>query len=358
MPADRAVVRGHLHGGGKELCRPGVGRASEPEQHMRALSRLEQGLGQAEQRRNADPAPHQQRPGARVGLPEPHSERSDEGQTVPRAQGGEALRPRPDLLEQELELNALGERSGARVGEGPGQVRALPLTASPPLGRGEHVELARPGLRRPQAVDGRDQPVGAELARAGDLRHPARGPGPVGVLITRSTSPASIRSTTCGEPSESFLIRSTGTHIRRIACAVPPVASSSKPRSWSEAASWVAAGLSPSVTEMNTVPEAGSSAPAAPWALPKAAGESAAIPMTSPVDLISGPSRASALGKRPKGSTASLTDTCPSVRGSSSSRSESRSPSIRRHATLASGTPTAFEANGTVREARGLASST
>src|SRR5919202_64599 len=297
MPADRAVVRGHLHGGGKELCRPGVGRASEPEQHMRALSRLEQGLGQAEQRRNADPAPDQQRP-------------------------------------------------GARVGEGRGQVGAPPLTASPPLGRGEHVELARPGLRRPQAVDGRDQPVGAELARAGDLGHPARGrgqrsglggggahrtspptgaprpwsswsaatgasavrlaliarwaalaplivvmqgmprvtaarrisypsargPGPVGVLITRSTSPASIRSTTCGEPWESFLIRSTGTPIRRIACAVPPVASSSKPRSWSEAASWVAAGLSPSVTEMNTVPEAGNSAPAAAWALPKAAG--------------------------------------------------------------------------------------
>ncbi len=38
--------------------------------------------------------------------------------------------------------------------------------------------------------------------------------------------------------------------------------------------------------------------------------------------------------------------------------SASRSPSISRQATFASGTPTAFETNGTVREARGLASIT
>ena len=92
------------------------------------------------------------------------------------------------------------------------------------------------------------------------------------MLITSSTPPASIRSTTLGEPSESFLIRSTGTPMRRIASAVPPVASTLNPRSCSEAASCVAAGLSPSVTLMNTVPPVGSSAPAAAWALPKAAG--------------------------------------------------------------------------------------
>ena len=38
--------------------------------------------------------------------------------------------------------------------------------------------------------------------------------------------------------------------------------------------------------------------------------------------------------------------------------SASRSPSISRQATLASGTPIAFDTNGTVREARGLASIT
>ena len=92
------------------------------------------------------------------------------------------------------------------------------------------------------------------------------------MLITRSTSPDSIRSTTFGEPSDSFLIRSTGTPMRRIAVAVPPVATTRKPMSWKLAASWVAADLSPSVTEMNTVPEFGSSAPAAACALPNAAG--------------------------------------------------------------------------------------
>ncbi len=64
----------------------------------------------------------------------------------------------------------------------------------------------------------------------------------------------------------SFIIRSTGTPIRRIACAVPPVARIRKPMSCSEAASWVADGLSLSVTLMNTAPSAGS-APAAAWRL-------------------------------------------------------------------------------------------
>ena len=92
------------------------------------------------------------------------------------------------------------------------------------------------------------------------------------MLITSSTSPASIRSTTFGEPSDSFWMRSTGTPMRRMAVAVPPVAITRKPMSWKPAASCVAAGLSPSVTEMNTVPELGSSAPAAACALPNAAG--------------------------------------------------------------------------------------
>ena len=77
------------------------------------------------------------------------------------------------------------------------------------------------------------------------------------------------------------------------------------------------------------------------------------------MDFISGPSSESARGKRPNGSTASLTDTWPGDAGSArSSMSASRSPSISRQATLASGTPIALDTNGTVREARGLASIT
>ncbi len=72
--------------------------------------------------------------------------------------------------------------------------------------------------------------------------------------------------------SLSFWIRSTGTPILRMACAVPPVAMIVKPRSCNEAASWVAVGLSPSVTLMKTVPADGRMAPAAAWALPNAVG--------------------------------------------------------------------------------------
>ena len=136
------------------------------------------------------------------------------------------------------------------------------------------------------------------------------------------------------------------------------MATTLKPMSWKLAANWVAAGLSPSVTEMNTVPELGSSAPAAACAFPNAAGNSRATPMTSPVDFISGPISASERGKRPNGRTASFTDTCRGKRGMPSSMSARRSPSIRRHATFASDTPIALDTNGTVREARGFASIT
>ena len=84
--------------------------------------------------------------------------------------------------------------------------------------------------------------------------------------------------------------------------------------------------------------------------------------MTSPVERISGPSRASASGKRLNGSTASFTATWSPPTGSVSSpsarSSASVAPTITRLATLASGTPVALATNGTVRLARGLASIT
>ena len=64
------------------------------------------------------------------------------------------------------------------------------------------------------------------------------------------------------------------------------------------AASCVAAGLSVSQTLMKTLPSSGSATPAAACALPNAAGKSPAIPITSPVDFISGPSNASEPWKR------------------------------------------------------------
>ena len=99
--------------------------------------------------------------------------------------------------------------------------------------------------------------------------------------------------------------------MRAIAPAVPPVAATEKPRSWSCAATAPIAALSESVTVRNTVPPSGSAAPAAACALAKAVGKSRAMPITSPVDFISGPSRASAPCRRWNGSTASFTLTWP-----------------------------------------------
>ena len=87
------------------------------------------------------------------------------------------------------------------------------------------------------------------------------------------------------------------------------------------------------------------------------------MPITSPVERISGPSAGSTSGKRLNGSTASLTATCPPVdraaaagpRRAARRASRRASPGL---ATLASGTPVALATNGTVRLARGLASMT
>lgn len=91
--------------------------------------------------------------------------------------------------------------------------------------------------------------------------------------------------------------------------------------------------------------------------LSNAQGKFSAMPMTSPVDFISGPRMVSAPGNRPKGMTASLTLKWSRRRSSlGKCRSAILSPAIMRAAAWAKGTPVAFEANGTVRLARGLAS--
>ena len=95
----------------------------------------------------------------------------------------------------------------------------------------------------------------------------------------------------------------------------------------------------------------------ASWVLANAHGKFSAMPMTSPVDFISGPRMVSAPGKRPKGITASLTLKRSKRRSSLGRRSSAMlSPAMMRAAACAKGTPVAFEANGTVRLARGLAS--
>ena len=68
-------------------------------------------------------------------------------------------------------------------------------------------------------------------------------------------------------------------------------------------------GLSASLTETKTVPSRGSREPPPIWLLAKATAKEWSMPITSPVDFISGPSTVSTPGKRANGNTASFTPT-------------------------------------------------
>ena len=111
-------------------------------------------------------------------------------------------------------------------------------------------------------------------------------------------------------------------------------------------------------TEMKTLPPRGRGDPTASWDLRYAVRNSRPMPITSPVDRISGPRITSTPGNFTNGKTASLTATCGRSASSRTPSSGIRAPSISRVASLASGSPIAFETNGTVREARGFTSST
>lgn len=115
--------------------------------------------------------------------------------------------------------------------------------------------------------------------------------------------------------------------------------------------------LSLSLREMKTPPERGSFTPAPSSALAKAASNRVSMPITSPVERISGPSTGSTPGKRVQGITASLTEICLGA-GSFSPNSFSLAPAITFAAILATGWPIALATKGTVREARGLTSRT
>ncbi len=79
------------------------------------------------------------------------------------------------------------------------------------------------------------------------------------------------------------------------------------------------------------------------------------MPMTSPVERISGPRMVSTSSNFTNGKTDSLTATWVGVFSTTPSSASVR-PVITRAAILASGTPIALDTNGTVREARGLTS--
>jgi len=82
------------------------------------------------------------------------------------------------------------------------------------------------------------------------------------------------------------------------------------------------------------------------------------MPMTSPVDFISGPSTISTPEKRENGKTDSLTEKCGRESKAGRLKSFNFLPAITWAATLAKGEPVALLTNGAVRDARGLTSRT
>ena len=81
------------------------------------------------------------------------------------------------------------------------------------------------------------------------------------------------------------------------------------------------------------------------------------MPITSPVDFISGPRMGSASGNLTNGNTASLTEKYGGIRSTVRCCWPKVLPVMTRAATLAKGMPVALETKGTVRDARGLTSS-
>ena len=137
---------------------------------------------------------------------------------------------------------------------------------------------------------------------------------------------------------------------------VPSVAMTLKPKSIKSLTTGTTKVLSRSLIETNTVPDRGNSSPAPNSALAKARPKSLSIPITSPVERISGPRIVSVPGNFLNGNTASLTAMWLSLGSSVKPKDSKVSPAITKEASFANGTPVALETNGTVREARGLAS--
>ena len=174
-------------------------------------------------------------------------------------------------------------------------------------------------------------------------------------------------------PSENFRTTVLPMPLRRSTWAVPDVASTSKPSSASRFTGKMIERLSRSATDTNTRPSVGSPPNAAACDFANACGKSLSKPMTSPVERISGPSTVSttwpsAVRNRLNGSTASLTASgaprssvppSPSAGRTPAARSSAiDSPTMTRAAALDIEVPVALDTNGTVRDARGFASST
>ena len=107
--------------------------------------------------------------------------------------------------------------------------------------------------------------------------------------MTRSTAPPVMRSRTVG-PGSPILATTAGEKpARRSAAAVPVVALTRQPSCVSRETTENISGLSASAIVSRTPAPGRSATPAAWKALRRAAGSVRSMPITSPVDFISGP---------------------------------------------------------------------
>src|ERR1043165_1992765 len=109
---------------------------------------------------------------------------------------------------------------------------------------------------------------------------------------------------------------------------------------------------------MKAVPRDGNDKPAAIIALPYASPNVSPMPITSPVECISGPRTGSTSGNFPNGNTGDFTKNRDTVSSSGKLNFFRLQPALTSEAMRAIGTPVALETNGTVRDARGFTSST
>ena len=117
----------------------------------------------------------------------------------------------------------------------------------------------------------------------------------------------SIASTMFGLPSTTFLIYLAFILFLFKVSALPDVAHIVNPKSTSFFAIGIIFCLSSSFIEINTSPFLGRLTLAPSWLLAKASPNVEPIPITSPVDFISGPRMTSVPGNRANGKTASFT---------------------------------------------------
>src|ERR1700682_3727849 len=178
------------------------------------------------------------------------------------------------------------------------------------------------------------------------------------VLITSAISSLRSISTMCGRPSATLFTAVTGSPAAASAAAVPLVATSVNPKPTSVRATSSTRGLSGFLTLTNTLPALGSRTPAPSCDLRNASAKVSPTPMTSPVDFISGPRMVSTPGNLMNGNTASLTEKYGGTTSPVMPWLASVWPTMQRAAILASALPVALDTNGTVRDARGLTSST